>query len=59
MCCLDLIDFRDYTKYKLYSLLKISTVGTSLVVQWLGYHAPNAGSVSSIPGQGTKILQPT
>ena len=59
MCCINLIDFRDYTQYKLYSLLKISTVGTSLVFQWLGHHAPNAGSVGSIPGQGTKILQAT
>ena len=25
--------------------------GTSLVVQWLRLHAPNAGSPGSIPGQ--------
>ena len=29
--------------------------GTSLVVQWLRLHAPNAGCLGSIPGQGTKI----
>ena len=28
--------------------------GTSLVVQWLGLHAPNAGGLGSIPGQGTR-----
>ena len=40
---------------------KIKVIGTSLVVQWLRFHASNAvgwvGGVllSSIPGQGTKI----
>ena len=28
--------------------------GTSLVVQWLGLWAPNAGARGSIPGQGTR-----
>ena len=28
--------------------------GTSLVVQWLTLHAPNAGGPGSIPGQGTR-----
>ena len=28
--------------------------GTSLVVQWLRLHAPNAGGLGSIPGQGTR-----
>ena len=27
--------------------------GTSLVVRWLRHHAPNAGGLGSIPGQGT------
>ena len=27
--------------------------GTSLVVQWLRFRAPNAGALGSIPGQGT------
>ena len=31
--------------------------GTSLVVQWLRLHAPNAGDMGLIPGQGTKIPQ--
>ena len=33
--------------------------GTSLVVQWLRLHAPNAEGPGSIPGQGTRshILQ--
>ena len=30
-------------------------LGTSLVVQWLRLHAPNAGGPVSIPGPGTKI----
>ena len=34
-------------------ILKIS-LGTSLVVQWLRLHAPNAGGLGSIPGQGTR-----
>ena len=29
--------------------------GTSLVVQWLRLHAPNAGNTGSSPSQGTKI----
>ena len=28
--------------------------GTSLVVQWLRLHDPNAGGLGSIPGQGTR-----
>ena len=32
--------------------------GTSLVVQWLGYCASNAGDLSSIPGQGTRSHMP-
>ena len=34
--------------------LKDSTVGTSLVVQWVRLCAPNAGDRGSIPGQGTR-----
>ena len=29
--------------------------GTSLAIQWLGFHAPRAGDTSSIPDRGTKI----
>ena len=32
--------------------------GTSLVVQWLRLHAPNAGGQDSIPGQGTGCHMP-
>ena len=32
----------------------LAPVGTSLVVQWLRLHSPNAGGLSSIPGQGTR-----
>ena len=28
--------------------------GISLVTQWLRLHAPNAGGLGSIPGQGTR-----
>ena len=31
--------------------------GNSLVVQWLGLRASTAGSMRSVPGWGTKILQ--
>ena len=34
--------------------LKEQETGTSLVVQWLRLHAPNAGGPGSIPGQGTR-----
>ena len=30
------------------------TCGTSLVVQWVRLHAPNAGGPGSIPGWGTR-----
>ena len=30
-------------------------VGTSLVAQWLGFHASTEGGPSLIPGRGTKI----
>ena len=29
-------------------------LGTSLVAQWLGLSAPNAGGPGSIPGRGTR-----
>ena len=34
------------------------TLGTSLLVQWLGLWAPNAGDVGLIPGQGTRSHMP-
>ena len=34
--------------------LKNIEAGTSLVVQWLRRHAPNAGDLGSIPGQETR-----
>ena len=33
-------------------------MGTSLVVQWLRLHAPNAGGPGSIPDQGTRSHMP-
>ncbi|TEA30144.1 hypothetical protein DBR06_SOUSAS4810005, partial [Sousa chinensis] len=39
--------------------VKKSVARTSLVVQWLRLHAPNAGGPGLIPGRGTRshILQ--
>ena len=36
--------------------LKNKHRGTFLVVQWLRLQAPNAGGLSSVPGQGTRSL---
>ena len=33
---------------------QIFFLGTSLVVQWIRLHTPNAGGQGSIPGQGTR-----
>ena len=33
---------------------KTQGCGTSVVVQWIRLHAPNAGALGSIPGQGTR-----
>ena len=33
--------------------------GTSLVIQWLGFHTATIGDTGSIPGQGTNILHAT
>lgn len=38
-------------------MLKIFTMGNSLVVQWLERCTFTAGGLGSIPGWGTKILQ--
>ena len=38
--------------------LKKKTLGTSQVVQYLRLHAPNAGGLGSIPGQGTGSHKP-
>ena len=37
-----------------YLLKESKYIGTSLVVQWLRLHAPNAGELGLIPGQGTR-----
>ena len=34
---------------------KTDNTGTCLADQWLGFCAPTAGGMGSIPGQGTKI----
>ena len=47
-------------RIKRVSLFKTHRVGTSVVVQWLRLHAPNAGGLGSIPGRGTgSQLDPT
>ena len=33
-------------------------LGTSLVVQWLRLHAPNAGALGLMPRQGTRSRKP-
>ena len=40
------------------SLSIFTNEGTSLMVQWLRLHAPNAGGLGSIPGQETRSLMP-
>ena len=37
--------------------VKVPSPGNSLVVQWLSVHAPNAGGLGLIPGQGTRSRQ--
>ena len=44
-------NINNYIKHK---WSKYTNWGTSLVVQWLRLHAPNAGGLGSIPGQGTR-----
>ena len=46
-----------YTLYNCEAIYNIGFFGNSLAVQWLGLGASTAGGPSSIPGQGTKILQ--
>ena len=36
------------------NIIKISQVGTSLVVQWVRLCDPNAGGLGAIPGRGTR-----
>ena len=36
--------------------IKLVGCGTSLAIQWLSLHTSPAGSMGSLPGQGTKIL---
>ena len=45
-----------FTMYQVW--FKVYCVGTSLVVQWLKLHAPNAGGPGLTPGQGTRSHMP-
>ena len=45
--------FLSLTSKVLDAWISASDPGTSLVIQWLRLHAPNAGGRGSIPGQGT------
>ena len=40
---------------QVYEFVKSHTLGTSLVVQWLGFYTSNAGGTGLIPGWRTKI----
>ena len=40
------------------AILKKDRLGTSLAVQWLRLHTPNAGGPGSIPVQGTRSHMP-
>ena len=48
----------DFLAIPLYITFLIVVLGTSLVVQWVRLHAPNAGGPGSIPGQGTRSHMP-
>ena len=41
-------------KLNIYTFIRNSNFGTSLVVQWLRLRAPNAGGPGSNPGQGSR-----
>ena len=41
-----------------HSVKYLNVFKTSLVVKWLSLHAPNAGGLGSIPGQGTRSHRP-
>ena len=47
-----LSDFTHFSYFKNF-MIKIHCTRTSLIVQWLRLHAPIAGGLDSIPGQGT------
>ena len=49
---------QNLQRSKLAALNKCQLCGTSLVVQWIGQHTPNAGGLGSIPGQGTSSHMP-
>ena len=49
--------FKFYFFFNLQTL-KNTEWGTSLVVQWWRLHAPNAGGLGLIPGQGTGSREP-
>ena len=46
------------TNIQEHQLSKFPSLGTSLVVQWIRLHAPNAGGLGSIPGWGTRSRMP-
>ena len=46
------------TPMRMATIKKTETTGTSLVAQELRLHAPNAGELGSIPGQGTRSHMP-
>ena len=42
----------------MFEITVVSSTGTSLMVQWLRLHTPNAGGPGLIPGQGTRSHMP-
>ena len=55
----DIINEGNHALYRVMDMYQVSVYRifkrTSLVVQWLRLHDPNAGGSSSIPGQGTRF----
>ena len=62
MCQKYHVSFKDTYVHKWWKCKDVHTnekpQGTSLEVQWLRLHAPNAGGPGSIPGQGTRFHVP-
>ena len=52
---MDLTEAEDIKKrWQEYTELHKKALGICLVIQWLRFCGPNAGSLGSIPGQGTR-----
>ena len=47
-------DCQGFSREKVFGVIKMLCLGTTLVVQWLRLGSPSAGARGSIPGQGTR-----